>query len=527
MGFTLGSAAVVFIGLACIVPIGGYLVYLGGHRKKFPVIVGVTMIAVAMGWSQGHHNVRSTDQLPVERITFEEATDKWLGQGMAKLDRSASLGHVEPIPIVVVATAGGGIRAAYWTATILGRLEDEAPGAHHQIFAISGVSGGIVGATVYQAGLARKKEALEDGDTYEALAQKSLSFDFLSVNTARGLFVDLWHLYIPFWISRDRGAGLELAFEAGFRKARGVNGETAMSRPFSELWGGRDSKFGWLPILFLNGTHQEQGNRVIQSNVQLNRKSRDLESEFYTDAYDFFDLNDHDIRASTAAHNSARFSYISPAGRMVCRGNSCPNKYTGHILDGGYFENFGALTALETIGGLITTLPQTVDNEAESGLYKDLRFKIVVIEIVSDASYVKDRLEHPHTNNNWFNEIWAPINGLMSVRGGHAVLADHQLRDWVDNWEEGCPKAGEASDDKSCDRNSIFAKPVLFQFKLENTDEKTGQQPPLGWVLSSEMEKDITNMLSKGNNACTFGNLLEYLGMPEEQIDSQYKCQSS
>ena len=45
------------------------------------------------------------------------------------------------------------------------------------------------------------------------------------------------------------------------------------------------------------------------------------------------------MRASTAAHNSARFAYVSPAGDL---GDS-----KGSMIDGGYFENYGALTALE------------------------------------------------------------------------------------------------------------------------------------------------------------------------------------
>jgi hypothetical protein len=46
------------------------------------------------------------------------------------------------------------------------------------------------------------------------------------------------------------------------------------------------------------------------------------------------------IPLSTAAHMSARFTYVSPAGRF-------PDGT--HVVDGGYFENSGATTALEIL----------------------------------------------------------------------------------------------------------------------------------------------------------------------------------
>ena len=54
--------------------------------------------------------------------------------------------------------------------------------------------------------------------------------------------------------------------------------------------------------------------------------------------------------ASTAAHNSARFTYVSPAGKLV---SSRKGQNRGYVIDGGYFENYGALTALELARQLV------------------------------------------------------------------------------------------------------------------------------------------------------------------------------
>jgi hypothetical protein len=50
-----------------------------------------------------------------------------------------------------------------------------------------------------------------------------------------------------------------------------------------------------------------------------------------------------DVQLSTAAHNSARFPLISPAGSVRNRQQTIVDR----IVDGGYFENYGALGAKE------------------------------------------------------------------------------------------------------------------------------------------------------------------------------------
>src|SRR5205823_11248074 len=92
--------------------------------------------------------------------------------------------------------------------------------------------------------------------------------------------------------------------------------------------------------LFLIGTSVEKGNRIITSNLRI--------TNFFIDAQDAAkklsslgskpaDVGCH-IRLSTAAHMSARFTYVSPAGRF-------PDG--SHIVDGGYFENSAATAAYE------------------------------------------------------------------------------------------------------------------------------------------------------------------------------------
>src|SRR5262249_7538403 len=138
----------------------------------------------------------------------------------------------------------------------------------------------------------------------------------------------------------------------------------------------------WLPLLFLNGTSVSTGQRIVTSTLdpwyeprpgQCPRALDEGDSKkcpLLDHAFDFHwlisrklqpdskakavnppdrsaqkpqpDVFD-DIRLSTAAHNSARFPLISPPGEVRDQTDNVVDR----IVDGGFFENFGAQTALE------------------------------------------------------------------------------------------------------------------------------------------------------------------------------------
>src|SRR5262249_6338900 len=91
---------------------------------------------------------------PETRPNVEQAALAWYAQ--AERAYHALHPQTEPVPMLIVATAGGGIRAAYWTATVLETLDKDLgvppsgnshPGhtdnlMRNLLFAISGVSGG-------------------------------------------------------------------------------------------------------------------------------------------------------------------------------------------------------------------------------------------------------------------------------------------------------------------------------------------------------------------------------------------------
>src|SRR5262249_53748432 len=223
-GEWLGSAAATFFGFAIIVPAGSLIVFLS-HRcgsEAFTCDRGWEPFQVSMPWllilflwaaitsnSCDTHAVRlahpKDSKAPAERLELPAAVKAWYD---ALPDNVRNSGG--EIPFIIVAAAGGGSRAAYWTATVLGALEDEIPDFHRYLFAISGVSGGSLGATVYRTllktppdKLPEKAKCLKDGSDirrgpYECAGQRVLSRDFLAPVVGSLLLPDLVQRFIPF-----------------------------------------------------------------------------------------------------------------------------------------------------------------------------------------------------------------------------------------------------------------------------------------------------------------------------------------
>jgi len=140
-------------------------------------------LAVVFGFWIDNHEIRlSPDAPPLSRSAPGDHYENWR-QAHPDFTPIASRE-----PMILVAAAGGGIRAAYWTATNLAAME-ALPGFGQGLFAISGVSGGSVGAATYTA----LKRALgpDRPDLLAAKVREVLKQDFLSPVVAGLLFPDL------------------------------------------------------------------------------------------------------------------------------------------------------------------------------------------------------------------------------------------------------------------------------------------------------------------------------------------------
>jgi hypothetical protein len=383
--------------------------YGGTHFKFGPRAVGavflcfLTIPAFLASWKQSFHRVRLCEQhectaaLTTEkdkswsavatadqRPTVSEAARAWYAQAEVAYHKIHSEEPDKPVPMLIVATAGGGIRAAYWTATILEKLEKDlpkVPGANESLmrnllFAISGVSGGSVGAAAYAA-------AVHEHEFFgTAIAPTNyLKEDFLAPGLASLIFIDGPSNMLPDFGQIDRGKALELGFELASRTTHDEGGLAAHNfLSFFPAIGDGKTPSSWRPALILNATHQETGRRIITSHIKIER-------DIFIDSYDALQVLNSDVRLSTAAHNSARFTYVSPAGSLINATSATESQHNrGYIIDGGYFENYGAETALELARKAI----EAIDPDHGKPNHKN-KVKLVVLQISSDPTLKEDR----------------------------------------------------------------------------------------------------------------------------------------
>lgn len=427
----VGPAALTFGAIGCIIPITSLLIY-ATRRSKIPIIlVGICAFAL-FSLLNDNHAIRRLDAAVPERPTVAQALAAWEAK------------HPNPDdPIVLVASAGGASRAAYWTATVFRALENRTDGRFFDnVFAISSVSGGTLGAIGYAAWLSERpvrsdaaaapsREALrQQSDNRLTFVQSFFGEDYLSPSIAGLLYPDLVQRFLPVPLFDDRAVSLEEAFELGWDGAvsdcKGCEAKAGrLAEEFTRIWDRsalKDPQRDWVPVVLANGTHVETGKRVITAPVRI-------DSGIFEDAYDFYDLSEHPIRASTAVMNSARFTVVSPPGRLA----TTWSRSKGNIIDGGYFEN----GALETLYDLARFIRRS-DTSANR--------KIIIVEILNDdTANAQDLKRHDDESDTlavepaklqwrspFLSEIISVVGGLYRTRTARGTMIAKRLSDPVD-----------------------------------------------------------------------------------------------
>jgi hypothetical protein len=450
----MGSAAIVLFAAGIWIAAASTLDFVG-MRLRFPVFTALLAMAVLFSFWNDNHEVRTLAEPQASaRPNVRASLRAWIARHDAAIKRG------ERVPFYVVNAEGGGIRAAYWTVTVLGEIHNKHPHFPDYVFSLSGVSGGSLGAAVYLA-LVAEQRASQRADQYsfdlKKKAQAILSEDFLAPVVAGMLFPDLAQRFLPFPVPAfDRAATLERSWEAAWRKQ--FSGRNRMAEPFDRLW--TDSK-QWTPALLLNATWVETGKRIITSNIRVAAGKRREDFVDVEDANAFF--APRSLPLSTAAHMSARFTYVSPAGTLVKDG-----KTYGRVVDGGYFENSGA-TATLAILQLIRELRDNGDTRWD-------RVDPYVIHISNDpvdAKYANDSLRTAPDNPNiqprqFLNEALSPLWTLLHTRDARGYYARESVA-----WAVGHSQ--------------------YLHFGLCRTSTNV----PLGWVLAqstrTHMESQLTN----------------------------------
>lgn len=476
----LGAPAILLLGLAGIVLFGSLVLTYAFLANDQPAATPLVLVlAVIFGFFNDNHWIRLDPEAPeLQRLESRAHYETWR---QANPSRIAIDGRA---PVILVAASGGGIRAAYWTASTLATLEST-PGFGEALFSISGVSGGSVGAAVYGA---VKRQQLQSGggpDTLVAV-QAALEQDFLSPVVAGLLFPDLIQRFapVPFaWADRQR------FLELGFEKALGTS-TNPLAGSFAGLYsGGYELR---VPSLLLNTTVVDSGRRAIVSNIAL---------DGFTDTLDLLDegFSTRSIRLSAAAGASARFTYVSPAGSLTGPGAQGPQKL--RLVDGGYFENSGAATTVDLLN--------LIDGP-------DLYPILILIRNDPEAPPV---CQGRHGGGSlgpgpaglpagdFLSEVASPVRALLNARTARGRLAEVDAAKRVE-------RSGGAVIEVSL---AAVAQAELKLAPDARDRERIKQrlvEPPLGWSLSEAVREAMATTLREGRGGlgAEIANLAAVLG---------------
>jgi len=303
--------------------------------------------------------------------------------------------------VVLVAASGGGIQAAAWTARVLTGLEQQNAGKFARaVRLISSVSGGSVGSLYFSSRYQANGGVVELPDVVSDAKTSSLE------DVSWGLaYPDLLRVLFPaiFWKFGGRGRALERAWMHTPKLQK------LLAAKLSDWFAG--VRAGMRPANIFNATLVETGDRLLFSTTYLpvgQPPTPPARWDFHE-----FHLNDAktqtlDVAVVTAARMSATFPYVTPAARPDDGG---PEKAQFHVVDGGYFDNYGMDTLLEWLDIGLTELQ---NEPAKRDRFAKLQVMIVEIHEAPDPH----RLVPPKVRQkrSWFFQTYAPLVTLFSVR---------------------------------------------------------------------------------------------------------------
>lgn len=115
-----------------------------------------------------------------------------------------------------------------------------------------------------------------------------------------------------------------------------------------------------------------------------------------------------DIRLSTASTNSARFPVISPPGAV----RNAKHNIVDRIVDGGYIENYGAITAMELVVAINAVRPE-------------LAPFVLILSNDPDENPIINKIDVPDAA--FLTDVSIPLQAIASARNGRGRLAVQQL----------------------------------------------------------------------------------------------------
>lgn len=434
--------------LSCTTAIVGMLMIVGDRFRVPIVALLVTLVASlsVMNWNN-HYRLQLQSVEGVQQdgpLPAQAAFQQWLWS------RSSIKKYVDadrPFPVLLVAAQGGGSYAAYHAALTLAKLQDKSRLFSEHTFAISGVSGGSVGASIFLAALhlfegldnqqkanlaskscsswrGRRRKADTQTGPLERLIQCYFQHDLMSPSLTTGLFNDIPSYFLPTsWRDRNspnRARTFQNTIDSVWHVETDGFGGEKRNEYFNRL-----TSYGWrpderVPAFLVNATIVETGSTVFFGPLRWGDTScKDGPKSGIDHSRQVFGASD--IRILEAVVLSARFPWVFPAATMgavsEAFGRCVGVEGDVRIVDGGYTENSGAATA----GSLLEHLRQLEVSGVASPIDPNSKAK-VKFHLVTFSHVGADLL-----NSQLLSEGLVPIFAMLNARVARGLQSIHRV----------------------------------------------------------------------------------------------------
>jgi hypothetical protein len=303
-----------------------------------------------------------------------------------------SMHNGKPMPIFLIANQGGGTRGSAWTSFVLQKLDAQYRSRnfsfYNQIFLMSGASGGGVGGGFYNA-IKANQDSVTRKLVYDIWAK-----DHLTSVTASFSFGETLGSLLPWAITNlDRTKMLEYSWSRSFNKHVQPS-KFGLDSSFLSMWYKDTSNRYKLPSVFINGTLAETGQKVIASNLVLDKA-------FLGKYLDYHAVTQKDFRYSTALTVCSRFPVLLSELKLI----DSNGKAAGHILDGGLLENT-ATNSLLYFYEAIKPFIQKVNEEKK-------RVEVVILYIQNGGTDIMPQA----SSSEILRTVLNPLKGLYNSSG--------------------------------------------------------------------------------------------------------------
>jgi hypothetical protein len=432
---------------------------------KYKINVHFIFILFAFIWARPEkHAVRLQKRTHAVATNEHPKLEQYLG---AWLDKHILKGDTTRMyDAYFIMSNGGASRSGYWTAAVLGTLEDSSIKYDPQsrfsdhIFCLSGASGGEVGLTTFFS-------MLRDTDTTKRFFPAADTFmrqDYLSYTLARMLGPDYFRYILPIdYLYKvfsggdtifDRGRALEQGFEGSARKMEAKYRSIPIDDCFSNFPPLDERGSYKMPLLFINTTRMSDGNPGVVSNLYVDTLTRYFNRRI--DVVQHLMDNGDDISLAQGAILGARFPFISPGGRI----------YNSYFVDGGYFDNSGAGVVQELIQGIQDI---AADNPNIARQLRQVRF--VAIHIIN-SPLVPDT---PRSVRSINNDLFSPLITVLGTYEMETTVNDNRLYTYL----------GELK------KQHIQTDTIMVS--LYKPGETTAY--PMNWFMSDSLRQRMVNRL--------------------------------